>query len=240
MKALILAAGKGERLKELTKDRPKGMVSVGGRPLIDHVLDFLDHPKITEVGIVTGYQPEILESHIKAISLSHNPTISLFRNPHFHEGSIRTIMTAQDFLDTDFIVLNADHIYPKRMADVYFSQCKGMTIACDFDRALTGDDMKIKLDSKRHLTKIRKDLKEFDGGYIGSTFVPKNRLGAYKEVLRASYEIYGKQSNAEAAVGHMAANGEVISVADLSNIGWLEVDTQEDLKHAEEVLSKGL
>jgi choline kinase len=207
------------------------MVQVGGRPILDHVLDFLDHPEIDEIAIVGGYKSGVIKRHVAKYTLR---TVRFYFNPAFaSEGSIRTIMTAEDFLDGDFIVLNADHIYPSRMLDAYISKQRGITIACDFDRSLVADDMKIKLDKNGLLTKIRKDLTEFDGGYIGSTFIPAEKVAAYKDALHASYDIYGKGSNAETVVGHLAANDHKISIADLSGFGWLEVDTQEDLARAE-------
>jgi len=231
MKALILAAGKGTRLDDMTAKRPKAMVDLCGRPILDYVLDFLDHPEVDEIAIVGGYRFNSIKKHVGSYALK---PVRLYYNPFFaSEGSIRTIMTAADFLDSDLIVLNSDHIYPPAMLDAYISKQRGITIACDFDRTLVADDMKIKLDRDGLLTKIRKDLTVFDGGYIGSTFIPANMTTAYKEALRDSYEIYGKGSNAEAAVGHLAANGRKISIADLSGFGWLEVDTKEDLARAE-------
>lgn len=230
MKALILAAGKGTRLGSLTSALPKALVPINGRPLIEYILETLDHPSIEEIGVVGGYQFELLESLLKT-----RKKVRTFYNPHFADGSIRTIITALDFINTDLALFNADHIYPKKLLNSYLRQCRNgnITIACDFDRTLVADDMKIKKGRSGFLTKIRKDLTEYDGGYIGSTFVPKEMIGSYKKAVLSSYEIYGKEVNAEAVIGHMAANDHQIAIADLSGIGWWEVDTQEDLKRAE-------
>ncbi|MBI2974355.1 MAG: flippase-like domain-containing protein, partial [Deltaproteobacteria bacterium] len=235
MKVLILAAGRSTRLGELTTDRPKAMVKIAGKFLIDYVLDYLNHPSITEIGIVTGYKSKILTEHLSEYK---QKPLRIFNNPHFHEGSVRTIMAATDFLDTDFILVNADHIYPKKLLKKYLTKLNGLTIACDFDRKLGPDDMKIKKDKSGRLTQISKTLSDYDGGYIGSSFIPNAKLKSYKEALAASYEAYGKSANVEAIIGHMAEKGHDISIADLSKIGWLEVDTQKDLKLAEETLKK--
>lgn len=238
MKALILAAGRGDRLGTYTRDRPKAMVSVAGKCLIDHVLEFLDQPEIEEIGIIGGYKYEVLRVHVEQIQKTSKKKIRLFYNPDFHEGSVRTIMTALDFLDTDFILLNADHIYPKKMFRPYLKQMHGITTACDYDRTLVQDDMKIKEDENGFVKKIQKTLKEFDCGYIGSSYIPKEKVSAYREAVIATYEIYGKNSNAEAVIGHLAANDHRISIADLSRIGWHEVDTPEDRQIAEEKIWK--
>jgi len=63
VKAVILAAGKGTRMRELTQDVPKPMLRVGGRPILDHILDGLQSAGIREVFIVTGWRAEAIESH---------------------------------------------------------------------------------------------------------------------------------------------------------------------------------
>ncbi len=236
MKALILAAGRGDRLGTWTRDRPKAMVQVAGKALIDYVLKCLDLPEIEEIGIVTGYKHDILEEHIGSLGKTGKKKIRVFYNSAFNEGSVRTIMTALDFLDTDFIILNADHIYPKKLIKKYLTQRKGITVTTDNDRKLGQDDMKVKRDERGFLKKIQKTLRDFDCGYIGSSYIPKDKVGAYKEAVLATYEIYGKNSNAEAVIGHLAANGHEISISDLSHIGWYEVDTPEDRIVAEKKL----
>ena len=63
MKAVILAAGKGTRMKELTNELPKPMLMVHGRPILEHILDGLLATGIRDVFIVTGYKAEVIEGH---------------------------------------------------------------------------------------------------------------------------------------------------------------------------------
>lgn len=63
MKAVILAAGKGTRMGGLTQDLPKPMLRVRGRPILEHILEGLIAAGIREIGIVTGWRAEVIESH---------------------------------------------------------------------------------------------------------------------------------------------------------------------------------
>lgn len=63
MKAVILAAGKGTRMKELTNEIPKPMLRVHGKPILEHILDGLRSAGIREIFIVTGYRAEVVESY---------------------------------------------------------------------------------------------------------------------------------------------------------------------------------
>ncbi|MFM2081492.1 MAG: hypothetical protein RL380_183 [Verrucomicrobiota bacterium] len=63
MKAVILAAGKGTRMRELTNDVPKPMLKVQGKPLLQHIIEGLKTTGITEFFIVTGYRAEVVEEY---------------------------------------------------------------------------------------------------------------------------------------------------------------------------------
>jgi UDP-N-acetylglucosamine diphosphorylase / glucose-1-phosphate thymidylyltransferase / UDP-N-acetylgalactosamine diphosphorylase / glucosamine-1-phosphate N-acetyltransferase / galactosamine-1-phosphate N-acetyltransferase len=68
-KAIILAAGKGTRMGDLTQDLPKPMLPLAGKPMIEHILDRLKAAGISDVFIVTGYRAETIEDHLRGYSL---------------------------------------------------------------------------------------------------------------------------------------------------------------------------
>ncbi|MGB9602363.1 MAG: nucleotidyltransferase family protein, partial [Limisphaerales bacterium] len=65
MKAVILAAGKGTRMKELTNARPKPMLYVQGKPILQHIIEGLKGAGISDLFIVTGYKAEVIEDYFK-------------------------------------------------------------------------------------------------------------------------------------------------------------------------------
>ncbi len=64
MYALIIAGGEGERLRPLTSDRPKAMVEVAGRPLIERQIDWLRSGGVTNVVVLCCYKAEVLTEHV--------------------------------------------------------------------------------------------------------------------------------------------------------------------------------
>lgn len=66
MKAVILAAGKGTRMRELTEEIPKPMLRVQGKPILEHIITGLASAGIHEVFIITGYQAETIENYFQA------------------------------------------------------------------------------------------------------------------------------------------------------------------------------
>src|SRR5204863_8807950 len=63
MKAIILAAGKGTRMRELTQELPKPMLKVHGKPILEHILEGLMAADIRDVAIITGYRAEAIEGY---------------------------------------------------------------------------------------------------------------------------------------------------------------------------------
>lgn len=232
MQAIILAAGMGIRLGNLTTDLPKAMVSVAGKELILYVMDFLNNPAISEKIVVTGYNSDKLTAFLK----THAPEVKTVFNPHFQEGSIRTIEAAMPYIKTGALIMNVDHIYPKRMLFHILKAKPEISAVCDFDRKLGSDDMKIKINPKGQLTHIRKTLSEFDGGYIGMTVLSKNILATYSDAVSRTRQSEGDKTSVESVLGLLAKEGHPINICNTSGIGWFEIDTQNDLAHAEQYL----
>ena len=106
--AIVLAAGRGERLRPLTDHLPKPLVSVGGQPLLDHHLHRLRHAGITHCVINIAHLGALIEAHV-GDGTRYNLQISFSREP---PGALETgggIKSALPLLRTQpFIVINAD------------------------------------------------------------------------------------------------------------------------------------
>jgi NDP-sugar pyrophosphorylase family protein len=63
MKAVILAAGKGTRMKDITKTIPKPMVIVNGKPMLEYIVNAVKNAGITSIGMVVGYKREMIHDH---------------------------------------------------------------------------------------------------------------------------------------------------------------------------------
>lgn len=234
MQAIILAAGMGTRLGALTNERPKALVRVAGRELILRVFDFLNHPSITEQIVVTGFESEKIGEFLR----SRRPDAKIVFNPDFKDGSIRSIETALPRIKGEFLLMNADHIYPHRMMDVIIKNRRGLTAVCDFDRTLGADDMKVKIGADGKLELIKKTLADFDCGYIGMTYCDAKSLPSYAEGVKTARKNEGDACAVECALGALAGMGLPANICDASGMRWFEVDTQEDLAAANSALER--
>ena len=96
MKAVILAAGKGTRMRELTQEIPKPMLQVQGKPILEHIVSGLVGAGIHEIFIVTGYQAETIEAYFKDGS-QWNTRIAYGRQL-VQDGTGRAPELARDFI----------------------------------------------------------------------------------------------------------------------------------------------
>ncbi|NJD99178.1 glucose-1-phosphate thymidylyltransferase [Thermococcus sp. LS1] len=105
MKAVVLAAGKGERLRPLTDDRPKVVLKVANRPIIEYVLENLD-PFVDEFILIVRYQKEKL---IEALGDEFNGKPITYVDQLEGEGTAKAIESAKDYIEgEEFIVANGD------------------------------------------------------------------------------------------------------------------------------------
>ena len=104
MKGVILAAGRGERLRPLTDDRPKVVLKVANRPIIEYVMERL-YPFVDEFVIVVRYKKEkVIET--LGDEFGGKPVRYVEQLPG--EGTAKAIESARDSVDDEFIVVNGD------------------------------------------------------------------------------------------------------------------------------------
>lgn len=238
MKAIVLAAGTGSRLGEITKARTKGMVPVNGRKIIDYLLDFLEIDLFDKIYIVGGFAYEDLKEYIDKKKLSN---VAVIQNREYLKGNILTLKRGLDeFSGDSFFITVADHIFPPAMFQNMKKGFKAITVMCDSDRNLSNDDMKIRLYSnKRSVRQISKQLTDYDCGYIGMTYVDKSMERIYREAFEEALKLHGDGAVVEKVLQVLADREEnPPDICDLSGFGWYEVDTYEDLKNAEIQLKK--
>lgn len=96
MRAIILAAGQGLRLKPLTDDVPKCLVPFRGRPLLDRMLDALRASGVTDVAAVTGYRADALRG--RGLTLRHNAEYA-------STNMVHSLFCAADLLDGDDVLV---------------------------------------------------------------------------------------------------------------------------------------
>ena len=235
MRVVVLAAGLGSRLGSLTRDLPKALIPVGGKPLLAHALSFASRLAPSRIVVVGGFCfPQVKEA---LAGFSAGLPVELVENVSFRDGNLVSLLTAKPLVSEGFLVMNVDHIYRPAIAKVVAPDVERVTAFIDTDRKLGDDDMKVERGVDGHVVAIAKTLTKFDCGYVGMTRVPGAMLGRYWQEAERALAEEGRAIHVERILARLAQTADAPACRDISGHGWLEVDTPAERAAAEAALA---
>ncbi|ELZ86148.1 glucose-1-phosphate uridylyltransferase [Haloferax elongans ATCC BAA-1513] len=115
MQAVVLAAGKGTRLRPLTEDKPKGMVEVDGKPILTHCFDQLVDLGAEKLVVVVGYKKEVIIEHYDD---EYRGVPITYSHQREQKGLAHALLTVEEHVDEDFMLMLGDNIFQANLADV--------------------------------------------------------------------------------------------------------------------------
>jgi NDP-sugar pyrophosphorylase family protein len=130
MKAVILAAGKGTRMKQLTASRPKPMIEICGKPMLEHIILALRDAGIREFVIITGYLGEVVESHFgdggwMGLQIHYlRQSIQNGTGAAFHLA--QKLVGSEPFFAGYGDIITSLHNYPRLVRDFQRRPCDGL------------------------------------------------------------------------------------------------------------------
>ncbi|WP_423747032.1 UTP--glucose-1-phosphate uridylyltransferase AglF (plasmid) [Haladaptatus sp. SPP-AMP-3] len=115
MKAVVLAAGKGTRLRPLTDDKPKGLVEVNGKPIVTHCFEQLAELGAEEFIVVVGYRKEDIISYYDD---EFDGIPITYTHQREQKGLAHALLTVEEHIDDDFMLILGDNIFQANLEDV--------------------------------------------------------------------------------------------------------------------------
>ncbi len=149
MQALILAAGMGKRLKDLTKDNTKCMVKVCGVTLIDRMLHQIERQNVSRIVIVVGYEGRKLIDYISTLGIK--TPITFVENPIYDKtNNIYSLALAKDWLcREDTLLFESDLIFEDEVLDVLVNDPRDTLALVDkFESWMDGTCVKLSKDDR--------------------------------------------------------------------------------------------
>jgi len=232
MQVVLLAAGLGSRLGSLTERLPKALIEVAGATLLERAVGFARRLSPAEIIVVGGFGFADVARHVQQRALP----VTLVENTAFRDGNLVSLMAARPRLDGGFWLMNVDHIYRPAIAARVAVVASEVTAYIDTDRTLGADDMKVARDEAGRVRGIAKTLTTFDCGYVGMTQVPADARERYWATADAALAEEGRAIHVERVLARLAASEHPPACADISGVGWLEVDLQDERNHAETIV----
>jgi choline kinase len=139
---VLLAAGEGTRLYPYTHERPKCLVEVGGRPLLDRALAALEQAGVDEVVIVTGYREDVLAAWLA--QRPHRLKVTLVRNELYAStNNAYSLWTARVAVPGAFVLLDGDLLFETRVLTTLLAASGEAALAVERRRELGDEEMKV-------------------------------------------------------------------------------------------------
>lgn len=225
--AVLLAAGAGTRLRPLTDTRPKCLLEVGGRPLLDYQLEALMQYGIQDVLVVTGHAAEqIVRRYGKRVRTLHDPDYATTNNLHSFWAA------REEFAGRDLLCLHADLLFHPDILRPCFESDADVCVV--LDRALVEETMKARVENER-VVEIGKNIpadRAF-GTFLGiARFAPS--ASARLPVVLDALVREEKNRNAyfTSCLPALAAEGHRVAYTLTARLPWIEIDVEEDLERA--------
>jgi len=241
MKALIIAAGQGSRLDDLTKGEPKPLIQLLGLSLIERVVLTAKQAGIDEFVISVGYRGDKIKENL-GDGKRFGVRIDYVENEEWEKGNGVSVLEAAGLLNENFVLLMSDHIFDGRILKELVDYHIGSSVVLAVDRrGASPGDTKV-LEKRGRIVDIGKDIEESNCIDTG-IFLCSPRIFPYlKEAIRE-----GKSELAHCI--DKAAKNRDAEIFDITQLGsyaprmrkgikpwWIDIDTKEDFEKAEQYL----
>lgn len=230
MKALILAAGKGSRISELTGGGPKSLLPLGDTTLLGQSLRLFREQGVDEVVVVTGYQRHAIAEYVRK---EWPGRAQIVYNPHFATTNVLySFWLGLPYVGSeDFLFLHADTVFSGEvLARLVAHPGKDATVFAVDAHPCEDEEMKVKV-ADGLVTLVTKQMPhdEAFGEFLGLARIGGATLPALRRNAEELFEEGVMLAFFEHAVQRMIdREGLKVEVCDVSGLPWREVDFPED------------
>jgi len=222
MKAILLAAGRGTRLKPLTIEKPKCLINIGKKTIIERQILLLKKIGIKDILVITGYQSKMIEDQLgNQVRYKHYKDYNKTNN-------LNTLWSARNELTGEIICLFTDLLFEYLLLEKIVYSEGDICLAVNTKKILEGT-MRVRIkDSKIVGVGSHIPVSEGSGNFLGIAKFSTSGTSMLLEQMKKM--VTGHQNDYYTiAIDTLAKMKKNIDYVDVSNFAWREVDTKEDL-----------
>lgn len=240
MKAVVLAAGVGSRLNEVTKYIPKTMIKVNGRYIFEMIVDAITRVGITEIVFIVGYRRKKLIPLINQVCGNKKLKITFVINSRYKEtNTMYSLWLARKYLNCPFVYLHGDLLFGNKMLEEFLSFDDGNAVLVDKVFPTDWDDAMKVICHNEEMKYMSKEItmNELDGTAVG--IYKFNDHGA-RELLNISNRLIKKgvtKSWISEAINILAKSVE-IKIVNNNSHPWVDIDNLTNLNMARNILMR--
>jgi len=248
MKAIIVAAGPGSRLHPFTNNKPKCLLKVGGRTILERTLEAIRGNGIEDIVVVRGYKSHLI----------NYPNINYYENTSFNNNNIlRSLFYAEGEMNDEFIFSYSDINYSQEIVAKLIQSEADIALITDVNWAQHYEGRDQHPISEAELVKVENGrVVRIGKGVVRPEEAHSEFIGLAKfslsgaETMRAAYHRVADEHAAapfqnaaslEKAyltdmIQELVDNGSLVKSVDIEG-GWIEIDTPQDLARAQTLFS---
>lgn len=237
MKAVILAAGVGKRLKPITNTLPKGLIEIGGESLLEYSFDALKENGIREVIIVTGFFSEAIkqrfEKEYRGLKINY-----VLNKEYYKTGSMYSLSKAKDRINGEIVLLESDLLYDSKAIGILLnSNFKDCILVAELSGS--DDEVYVCVDDNQRIIELGKNIadenkKNAIGELVGISRFSREFLSKLFKRAEEDYEKGKLNSHYEECVFATSKLGNPVYAVLCKDLAWIEIDNENDLKRAKE------
>ena len=232
MKLVIIAAGEGSRIRSVSSAVNKTLLQVGGRRILDYLLENAILSGLDGCIVVTGYRSQAIEEYLAGLDMELE--LETVYNPQWQQPNGISVLAAKPLIEPgeDFLVSMSDHLYdPALLAKIQSSGLEHTVANVGLDFHIDGifdldDGMKVSVDpaNRRLITGMSKKLSRYDAIDCG--------------VFNCRYEFFDVLDEAQKNYSGSLSDScnllipeQKMGGVDIDKSFWIDIDTPESLEH---------
>ena len=240
MKCLIIAAGKGTRLK--SKGEVKPLVPILGVPLIERVIRTAIEGGVDDFYIVLGYQAEKIETFLNQLSQILNIPITTIKNDDWEKENGYSVLKAKKFINEPFILLMSDHLFDYSILEGLKKEQISedeiiLAVDCNLEsnKLVDIDDVtKVLIEDDNKIKAIGKNVSNYTAYDTGIFLCSPALFHAIEEVFLSTGD-----STLSGGIRILSGNGNA-KTFDIQNKYWIDVDDEKAFNKAKNLLISNL
>jgi choline kinase len=232
MTALIIAAGRGERLDHITSGKPKTLLPVNGKPILQRILDDTSEAGFQQFIIVTGYENEKIEEYID--SRNEQYKIQMIKNKRWEGGNGISVLEAKPFLDHEsmFLLLMSDHLIDSSVIKAMVKStmnCPLLAVERNIEKVFDIEDATKVLIENNQVISIGKEIKHYNSVDIGVFLFDRNIFDCIERAIRDG------DDSLTGGVKNLIKLKGLHAYSIPESIDWIDIDSEASYMYAQKM-----
>jgi choline kinase len=239
MKAIILAAGFGSRLRPLTDNSHKSLLLVAGMPIMERMLRSIDEVGIKDVAIVTGYRNQDIENFVPTLQLANLKVTYIHSDKYLVTNTAYSLLLCKDFADGEsFVKFDADVAFEVEVLKRLLNHPGDTCLCIDKNIHLDKEEVKVIADENDMVISVGKKL---DSSKATGESIGIEKIGAeagkllFAELENLMQDEKNFQEYYDDSYTTLVNKGVKFYASDITGLKWVEIDTHDDFARAQEI-----